>query len=158
MAKLQTLEKIRDKIRSEVMAKNLAEESNGDTKPLFNAMRIVPENRLLQLVQWVHEVILPKVLHSRGADSVEFQNYTELRDAVIWALYISDAYERQISKIAHLQLENGILRERVVLAEREAMKYTTVEQMVNAESVEMYRSAIVQRALSMLSKPTDNGK
>jgi len=151
MAKLQTLEQIRENIRGKVFVDNLVKQSNGNKQKLFNAMAIVPETKIWNLVQWMHEVILPKIAVARGEDSVEFGNYTAIRDALIMAMYISGAYERQLLQHGHLQLENQLLRERVVIAERELQRFTTVEELAIKDGIQVYQDSLIQRALNMLS-------
>jgi hypothetical protein len=153
MAKLPSLQQIRESIRSKVMLDNLAKQSNGDEKPLFNAMAIVPENDMWLKIQWLHEFILPKVELQHGSDSKQYKNFVGVRDAVIWAMYILSAYERQALQIGNDKMLLEMYREKANSLERELLKYRTAEQMLSDDSMKDYREVVLKRAISMLEQP-----
>lgn len=152
MARLPSLEKIRDNVRASIMRENLAKQSNGDEKPLFNALAIVPEFDMWNRVQWLHEVILPQIEKNKGADSIEYRNFTAVRDAVIWAMYIMSAYEKQALQIGNDKMLLEIWRSKAQEYEQQLLQYKTAEQIISGETIKDYREAVLQRALSMLEK------
>lgn len=154
MAKLETLQKIQERMRKQIMVEKLAGQSNGNSQPLYNAMAVVPEAKIWGLVQWMHEVILPKVLQHRGAESAEYKNYEGIRDALIWAMYICNASEQQQLKIGNDKMLIEFLQQRCALLDRELTRYTTAEQLLATDSVQLYQKSIVARAIDMLeTKP-----
>lgn len=152
MAKLPNLQQIRDTVRGNIMAANLAKQSGGDPQALHNALAVVPETTMWRLMIWLHEIILPKIAQSKGVDSDEYKNHEGIRDAVIWALYISGAYEKLLFKNQKdLQLL-GYYIERAAFLERELQKYTTAEQLITNESMDVYRQSIITRAIDILNQ------
>lgn len=152
MAKLPNLQQIRDTVRGAIMAANLAKQSNGNTQQLHNALAVVPESKMYNLMIWLHEVLLPKIAQSRGVDSDEYKNHEAIRDAVIWSLHISGAYEKLLFKnTKDLQLL-GYYIEKCAFLERELQKYTTVEQLITNETADVYRQSVISKAVDILNK------
>lgn len=156
MSKLQTLQAIRDTIRGNIKAEKLAKQSAGNTEPLHNAIAIVPESTMWALVQWLHEVILPKVALHRGEESEEYKNYTGVRDAVIWSLYIANRYENLLLQAQRDRQLLGYYIDKNSFLENQLQKYTTVEQLISDETAKDLRASIVSHAIEILNQKTKN--
>jgi hypothetical protein len=152
MSKLPTLEKIKEGIRYQTALQNVTAQSNGDSKALHNAMAVVPEGEMWRMVQWLHEIILPKVAEFRGVDSVEYKNYCTVRDSVIWSMYVMQMHERLLQGVGRNKQMLDFFRERAVFYENELLKYTTAEQLLQGEALQAYRVGIVANALSLLEE------
>lgn len=156
MPKLESLQKIREMIR-EQMAANMAAQSSGNPTPLHNALTMINQNTMWRLTQWVHDIILPKIAQSRGAETQDYTNYSEIRDSLIWSMYILQQYEevltrygRQRQLLRYYQKENARM-------ENELLKYAAVEQLASNEAAAMYMQSIVKRAINLMeSKPNNN--
>jgi len=157
MSRLPSLQQIRENVRAAIMRDNLVKQSNGDEKPLFNAMAIVPENDMWNKVQWLHEIILPQIEKTRGAESKEYKNFLAVRDAVIWAMYILGAYERQALQIGNDRMLIEIWRSKAITFEQELLKYRTAEQLLSDDTMKDYRAAVLQRAISLLDEKPKAG-
>lgn len=154
MAKLPSLQKIQDTIRGNIMAENMAKQSNGNKQPLHNAMAMVPESTMWRLITWLHEELLPKVLIHRGEGSIEYKNHVAIRDAVIWALYIGQQYEQLLAKVQRDRQLLGYYVEQNGKLEQELHRYIAIEQLITNDSVEMYRQSIVSKAIDILNQKT----
>lgn len=150
--RLPTLNQIRENVRTKIMRDNLVKQSNGDDKPLFNAMAIVPEVDMWNLVQWLHEYILPQIEKNKGIDSKDYKNFTGVRDAVIWSMYIISAYERQALQIGNDKMLLETYRQKAGQLEQELLKYRTAEQIIADDTIRDYREAVLQRAMSLLNE------
>jgi hypothetical protein len=150
--KLPTLNAIRENVRAQIMRDNLVKQSNGDDKPLFNAMAIVPEFDMWNLVQWLHEKILPQIEKNKGLESSDYKSFTAVRDAVIWSMYILSAYERQALQIGNDKMLLETYRQKAGQLEQELLKYRTAEQIIADDTIRDYRETVLQRALSMLNE------
>lgn len=152
--KIPSLQSIQDTIRGNLLAENLVKQTNGNRQGLHNGIAIVPESTMWRLVQWIHEIILPKVLASRGADSDEYKNYVGTRDAVIWALYIAGQYEKLLVRNQRDRQLLGYYAEQNAKLEQELTKYATIEQFISNDSVDMYRQSIISKAIDLLNQKT----
>jgi hypothetical protein len=147
--KIGNLQSIRETIRQQ-MAESLVQQSNGDGKPLHNNLHVVPESTMWRLITWLHEIILPKVETHRGVESDEYKNYTGVRDAVIWSLYIVQQYEKVLMKRGK---DRQLLRyyiEQNAKLESELLKYTTIEQLISNDAAQAYRQSIVSKAIDIM--------
>jgi hypothetical protein len=152
MAKIPNLQQIRDTIRGNIMSENIGKQSNGNTQQLHNATAIVPESTMWRLVTWLHEVHLPKVAHHRGINSEEYKNYVAIRDAVIWSLHISQQYEKVLMQRGRDRQLLGYYIEQNAKLEAELQKYTTIEQLISNDAIDMYRQSIVSKALDIITQ------
>jgi len=154
--KIPNLQKIRETIQGQIIAESLAGQSNGNTQQLHNGMAVVPESTLWALVQWMQEVQLPKIEQHRGKDSIEYKNYTGIRDAVIWSLYIAGQYENLLAKNTRDRQLLGYYVEANARLEKELLKYTTIEELLTSDAIEVFKQSIVSRALDILNVKKQN--
>lgn len=141
-----------EKIRQAVMADNLARQSNGEPDPLENAMRAVPETAMWELLQWLHEVLLPGIEKSKGTDNQNYKNFAKARDCVIWSMYILQKYERNLMQLQNERMLTEMYREKAELYQSELLKYESVEQLNTHETIQAYRDAVVNRAKKILGE------
>lgn len=149
--KLHSLQSIRDTIRGNIMAENVAKQANGDDKKLHNALAMVPESEMWRLVTWLHEILLPKVALHRGADSDEYKNYVAIRDAVIWAMYISQQYEKVLVQRGQDRQLLGYYVKQNAYFESELLKYTTAENIFSADAAAVFADTLVSKAIDILN-------
>lgn len=148
--KIPSLEKLQEQIRRQ-MVDNLAAQSGNSDKKLFNALQMVNQSTMWRLVQWTHESILPKVLSSRGAESLEFKNYTEIEHAIVWAMYILQQYEQQLLHRSQDRQQLDYYRKENARLELELMKYATVETLLSNDAINMYRDTLVKKAIDLIT-------
>lgn len=149
------LQKIKDTITGDIVSQNLAKQSNGNEQRLRNGLAVVPETDMLRLMQWMHEIFLPKVEALRGADNEEFKNFIRMRDSIVWALHILEQYNRQLLKnTKDLQLL-GYYVNHCAFLETELQRYTTAELLLQNGAVEFYRGTCVAQAFNILEKEPD---
>jgi hypothetical protein len=149
--KIPSLQKIRDAIRGNIMAENLAKQSNGNEGKLHNALQTVPESTMWRVVTWLHEIFLPKVAQLRGIDNDEYRNFVAARDAVIWSLHIAQQYEKILFQLEKDRQLLGYYVEQNAYLKREISKYQTAEELFTADAVKVYRDSIVSRAIELLN-------
>jgi hypothetical protein len=150
--KITNLQQIKDTIRGNIIADNLANQSNGNEQPLHNGIAIVPESTMWRMVTWLHEIILPRIAKSRGVDSEDYTNHVGIRDAVIWAMYVCGQYENLIRKNQRDRQLLGYYVEQNAALEIELQKYSTVEQFISNETALVYRQSIISRAIEILNE------
>lgn len=155
MPKLPTLVEIQNNIREKVMAENLIKQGNGDNQQLFNAMAIVPEHNIWKTVTWIHENILPKVKLHRGENSEEYKNYVQIRDSLLWAIYILNKNERTLLQLQNSRFMEQLYREKMMLFEKELLKYATAEELINTETLSAYQNTILKQAVDMLNEKSN---
>lgn len=154
--KIPSLQAINETVR-QVMVDNLAAQSGGSSKQLYNALEMVNQSAMWQQVQWMHEIILPKVLQNRGVDSIEYKNYVGIRNSLIWSMLILQQYERVLMQIGQERQKLDYYIKQNAWFEQELTKYRTVEQLFGTEALQHIKDGIINRALDLLdSKPKTN--
>lgn len=145
------LDKVREKVRAQIQAQNLAKQSNGNPQPLIDALAVIPVSDLWKLLQWVHFDLLPRVEKNRGKDSADYENYSALRDGITWAIYISDCYETLLRKNQDLKIQLDFYRDRLTRCETELQKLISVDAAAVSDTVDVYRRAILTNALDLIT-------
>ncbi len=134
------------------MAENLGKQSNGESRPLYNGMDIVPVSEMWNLVIWMHEERLPKIAKAVGAESAEYKNYVCIRDALIWSLYIGSAYEQLLNRYGKQKQMLDYFKQQNASLEKDLLRYATADGLVSSESIDLYRQSIVSKALELLEQ------
>lgn len=156
MARIGSLQEIREKIR-QAMADNLVKQMEGKPTNLHNALQMVNQSTMWRLVQWLSEVILPKIEKSRGKETQEYINHEEMHDCLIWAMYIVQQHEEVLMRYGKQRQLLKFYQQENVRLETELLKYAAVEQMASNEAAAMYMKSIVRRAVNLMkSKPPNN--
>jgi len=149
--KIPNLQQIRETIQGQIVAESLVNQSNGDTQQLHNGMAVVPESTMWRLLTWLQDELLPKIEQHRGKDSDEYKNHVGIRDAVIWSLYIAGQYENLLAKNTRDRQLLGYYVDANARLEKELLKYTTIEELLTSDAIEVFKQSIVSRALDILS-------
>jgi hypothetical protein len=157
MARIGSMQQIREMIRQK-MADNLVKQMEGKPTNLHNALEMVNQNTMWRLVQWLHEIILPKIEQKRGKETQEYINHEEMHDCLIWAMYILQQYEEVLMRYGKQRQLLKFYQQENARMENELLKYAAAEQMAGAEAGATYMKAIVRRAVNLMETKTNNNE
>jgi hypothetical protein len=85
-----------------------------------------------------------------GESSPDYKFFSEVIELLEWSALIYDRCGRLQTMYANLQLENTLLRERVVVYEKALNEYTTVEDLWLMDSMQHVEKGILARLESKL--------
>lgn len=133
-------------LRQKVMAENIAKQSAADTNKLIDALEIVPQHKMLEDAQYLMNDLVPRIQRSKGEDSAEYKFFRGLIDTIMWSIFIMERYENLLQKFQHTELLSEIYKGRMDLAERELLKYTTIEDLTRSNAIKDFQEAIMKRS------------
>lgn len=135
----------KNRLEMKVIARNLAEQSNGSTEKLTDAMKNVPVSKFLEQIQYLENVLLPKIEQNRGRESADYTFYAGLVDTLMWSITILDRYERLALRHEKLKVFGEYLQERVQEAERELSLYEAANDLLLSSTMRPYLEAAAKR-------------
>lgn len=145
------------RIREQLLARATMEAAEG--KDVMDAQRKAmaqlegyPVKRIVEIVQYLQEQILPSVKKRSGAASPEAVLFGEIVDVMFWALASADRVEYLTRRVGLAQLEKELLKDRVLLAEGELLKYQTAEDLLTTDALNTYVAAAKKRLQAMKEK------
>lgn len=144
------LNKIRSEVHKQVIAENLARQSNGDASTLHNGLVVVPEGLAWRSIQRLHNEVLPKIKLHRGEQDVEYLFYIGVRNALIWSTYIQQCYENLLMRYSKQAQYLEFFQGKAGELERELLKHYTAAEILSADAMQVYRAGIVAQALTLL--------
>jgi hypothetical protein len=110
----------------------------------------LPAQQMVNAIQYLERQILPSVKKRSGESSPDYKFFSELIELLEWSALIYDRCKRLQTMYANLQLENTLLRERVVVYEKALNEYTTVEDLWLMDSMQHVEKGILARLESKL--------
>jgi hypothetical protein len=121
----------------------------GDVKKIMDKL---PAQQMVNAIQYIEQQILPGVKKKSGESSPDYKFFSELIDLLGWAALVYDRCKRVQNMYANLQLENTLLRERIVVYERELNQYTTIEDVWLTDSLQHVEKGILSKLESKLAR------
>jgi hypothetical protein len=100
----------------------------------METLKRMPSHRIASCLQYLEKNLMPAVERKGGTNAPDLAVFKETANLLKWALLLYDRLEMQTRVNTHLQLDLTILRERLLLAESELMKYQTMEDLLLTDS------------------------
>jgi len=115
-------------------------------------MQGLPTNRIISIVQYLQEQIIPAVKRRSGDTSKELELFSEIVDLLMWAILSDERAEYMSRQLGMAKVENQVLLERLSLAESELTKYQTLEDLYTTDFLQHYAEGVRKRMAEMKKK------
>ena len=119
------------------IATNLALQNNGNTTALVNGLVHVPTANILQQIQYLQNIMLPKALAKFGPTDENYLFYKSVADSLVFALQVLDENESLRINYSREKYLNTIMQQHHADLEKELLKYTTLQQAYTNMSFDM---------------------
>lgn len=125
------------------------------TKNLSDGRRFrldeIPLRKFFDQAQYLEKTLLPEIEKKRGKQSADYQFFESVRLSLLYAVMIHDRHGSILKQwqqsVQLLQLH----KDRADLAERELLKYTTMEDLILSGAMDHYAKGVVQRVNDLLT-------
>lgn len=141
-------EKIR--LQMKAISRNLSELSLEEQQKLSDGLQNVPIKQMLDQIQYMENIMLPKIKANRGENSEDYKFYSGLCNSLLWACLIHDRYDALQTRATGLQIQNEFLRERLATAEKTLDRWYAAEDIIMNKTLNQYSAAISRRAEELL--------
>ena len=107
----------------------------------------IPIKKFYDQAQYLENEILPKI-----KDPGQLQTFQDIYKSLLYAVMIVDRGNHLILKLQQINQLNNINYEGRLLAERELLKYTTMEDIIMTDGMDKIAAAVKTRIENMLNK------
>jgi hypothetical protein len=114
-------------------------------KKTTEGMRDVPVRKMIDAIQYIDKNLLPAVKKKGGDKSADVEFFEGVRDMLIWAILITDRYDVLEGKLVRKKIEAALYKEWMELYEKELTKYTTLEDLLLSDALNIYAQGIKNR-------------
>lgn len=112
----------------------------------------VPMKKFYEHAQYIENVLLPAIERKSGKESQEYKLFTSVSRSLLYAVMIVDRDRALSLKLQQIVQINKILQVRVDIAERELLKYTTIEDLYLTEAMDHIATGVRNRVEDLLNK------
>lgn len=117
----------------------------------IDALAKMPGAKINEQILYLEKNILPAIASRKGGGaSPDYIFFAGLIQSLKWTLVMYDRMDALMRKDSLLHLEVTILRERMILLERELLRYTTLEDLYLTDFVDKYDGAVRDRLKSVV--------
>jgi len=141
----QKFEETKNRLQMKAITRNLTALSEEDQRLLVEGLKNAPVSKMMSEAQYLENIMLPKIMTNRGADSKEYKFYSGVLDSLLWAILIVDRYERLQTLHCNSQLLAEFYKEQMTLSHRELAKYDAAEDLLLTDSMNRYMQAAATR-------------
>lgn len=115
------------------------------------SLQDIPLRKFYDQAQYIEKTLLPQIKKTRGENSADYEFFTGVYRSLLYAVMIVDRDRTLIMKLQHATQMNAFLQARADLAERELMKYTTLEDLYLIDAGDKIAAGIAQRVGNLLT-------
>jgi hypothetical protein len=105
----------------------------------------IPVRKFFDQAQYIEKTILPAIAKRSGSTSGDYKFFDETVKCLLYGTILIDRQNQLVMKTQHLKQLNELLQARVDLAEKELLKYTTVEDLMLTESMDKIAANVINR-------------
>jgi hypothetical protein len=105
----------------------------------------IPIRKFFDQSQYIEKSILPAVAKRSGSKSADYQFFSETVRCLLYGTVLIDRQNSLVMKTQQLKQLNELLQARVDLAEKELLKYTTMEDLLLTESMDKIAANVINR-------------
>ena len=136
----------KDDLDINAIKRNLSQLPPEEQQKLYKGIRDVPAKQIFEQVQYLDQVMLPKIAEKRGVESEDYKFYKSVADSLLWAIHIIDRYEFLQTRYLTACMQSAFWQDLNVKYEKELSKYTTLEDLMFTSSLDAYNESVKQRA------------
>jgi hypothetical protein len=111
----------------------------------------IPIRKFYDQAQYIEKTLLPAIERKSGKSSADYQFFQSVYMSLLYATMIVDRDRSLVMKVQHANQINAFLQQRADLAERELMKYTTMEDLFVTDALDHIARGVVQRVNDLLT-------
>lgn len=115
------------------------------SKAMTDGMNGVPVKKILDAIQYLDSNLLPAVKKRSGDKSADYEFFVGVRDMLIWSIIIVDRYDALEGRHVRKRIEAALYKEWMELYEKELQKYTTLEDLLLTDALNIYAKGIKNR-------------
>lgn len=108
-------------------------------------LKRMPGVKIRDQILYIEKNLLPAVAKRGGKDSPDYKLFEAVIDSLKWSLVLYDRMDALMRKDALVHLEKTILEERVLLYEKELLKYTTMEDLYLTDALDHIERGVRER-------------
>ena len=110
----------------------------------------IPIRKFYDQAQYIEKTLLPAIERKSGNTSADYKFFESVYKSLLYAVMIVDRDRSLVMKVQHANQINAFLQARADLAERELMKYTTMEELFVTDAMDHIAKGVVQRVNDLL--------
>lgn len=126
------------------MASNLTSITEKEKHDLVDGLSKISVKKIIDLSQYLTNIILPQINKNKGPDSLEYKNFKGISDALVWALHVMSLQDSTLYQLSNERMLNGFYRDKVAFYERQLMQYTTMEELLMQESFNGLKKSMIK--------------
>lgn len=130
------------KLSFDAMASNLLL-TETEKNDLVNGLSKIPVKKVIDLSQYLTNIILPKINKSQGKESVDYKNFKAISDALIWALHVMSLQDATLYQLSNEKLLAEFYRKKCLFYEKKLLEYTTAENLLMQETFNDLKTSMI---------------
>lgn len=111
----------------------------------------IPLRKFFEQAQYIEKTLLPAIEKKSGKKSADYQFFTEVYKSMLYAVVIMDREQTVVKQWQQNVQLAQIHKDRADMAERELLKYTTMEDLIMTGAMDSIARGVVQRVNDLLT-------
>lgn len=111
----------------------------------------IPLRKFYDQAQYIEKTLLPAIGRKSGAASADYQFFQDVYKSLLYAVMIADRERSLVMRLQHEKQLSQFYQVRADLAERELLKYTTLEEIWITGAKDRIAAGIRQRVEDLLT-------
>lgn len=138
-----------DELRRELIDKNRLwaianpDEAKRDSEKLAKGLRDIPVKQMYDQLQYIEKELLPAM--RRKNREVDAQFFEGVCRSLAFAIILADRYDYLHLKYLNSRVDVALLKDQLVMSEKELERYTTMEDLFLSDFMNKYAEAIAER-------------
>jgi hypothetical protein len=112
----------------------------------------IPVRKFYDQAQYLEKTILPAVAKRSGEGSADYEFFAGIYKSLLYAVMIVDRGDLVIRQLQQIRQINRYNQERADLAEKELLKYSTIEDLLLTDGLDKIAAGVKQRVENLLTK------
>lgn len=128
----------------EAMVSNLTNVTEKEKQNLVDGLSKIPVKKIIDLSQYLTNIIIPQIFKNKGPDSLEHKNFKAISDAIIWALHVMSLQDSTLYQLSNEKLLADFYRQKCLFYERQLMQYTTADDLLMQETFNDLKKSMIK--------------
>lgn len=128
----------------EAMVSNLTSLTKEEKYNLIDGLNKLSVKKIIDLSQYLKNIILPQVHKNKGPQSTEYKNFKGISDALIWALHVMSLQDSTLYNLSNEKLLTDFYRKKCLFYEKQLMQYTTMDNLLMLETFDDLKKSMIK--------------
>jgi hypothetical protein len=124
----------KDSITAAAISANLTTMTPEEQDRLQRGLELIPVHKVINLIQYLQNNILPQVLKRNGEAHQDYKNFSAIINALVWSVNTNGYHERLMMELSNERMLCEFYRNKCLFYERELTRYTTQEDLLYGET------------------------